>query len=163
MRSLSIAFALALAVFAAGCSKSSDTSSSTSATATPVPVVIVSAAATGAAAMSAATSAAASSGDAAGSGTTDDKTGLPIYPGATSSASGANGSGQAGTVLTTDDSFDKVYAWYKDHMPAGSEKAKLSAGGMSSATFQTAGDSGKQVVAITSQGGKTTISLAKTQ
>ena len=81
----------------------------------------------------------------------------------TSAASGANGSGQAGTVLTTDDSFDKVYAWYKDHMPAGSEKAKLSAGGMSSATFQTTGDGGKQVVAITSQGGKTTISLAKTQ
>jgi hypothetical protein len=113
--------------------------------------------------MSAATSAAASSGNAAGSATTDDKTGLPLYPGATSAASGANGSGQAGTVLTTDDSFDKVYAWYKDHMPAGSEKAKLSAGGMSSATFQTTGDGGKQVVAITSQGGKTTISLAKTQ
>jgi hypothetical protein len=144
---------LVLVVFAAGCSKSSDTSSSSAASAAPVE------AATTAAAMGAAATSAAASSDT--SATTDEKTGLPVYPGATSAASGAN-AGQAGTVLTTEDSFDKVYAWYKDHMPAGSEKAKLSAGGMSNATFETEKDGGKEVVAITSQGGKTTISLAKT-
>ena len=25
--------------------------------------------------------------------------------------------------MTTDDSFDKVYAWYQQHMPAGAEKS----------------------------------------
>ncbi len=51
---------------------------------------------------------------------------IPSYPGATNEASGSNtsmGKSESGTVMSTDDSFDKVYTWYQQHMPAGSEKA----------------------------------------
>ena len=52
----------------------------------------------------------------------------PAYPGATTQASGSNtsmGQSAAGTVMTTDDSFDKVYVWYQGKMPAGSERVHL--------------------------------------
>jgi hypothetical protein len=68
--------------------------------------------------------------------------GLPVYPGATESdtsvslnPSARTGGGQM-VMLATPDSFDRVYAYYKEHMPAGSEKAKVSAGGVQLATFQ---------------------------
>src|SRR5690242_14847910 len=55
---------------------------------------------------------------------------VPKYPGAVTQYSGTSSSmGQTarGTVATTDDSFDKVYAWYQSHLPAGSEKAHVTA------------------------------------
>lgn len=142
-----ISVLLLAVIFAAtltACSKSSDTSS-TSSTATE-------AAATTAPAGGAMTS-------------TKEKTGLPSYPGATEAAAGtsANGAmGQAsGKVMTTTDSFAKVYAWYQGKMPKGSEKAHMTVAGNEMATFQI-GAAGKnqQVVTITAQGGKTTITLA---
>jgi len=88
----------------------------------------------------------------------------PAYPGATTEASGSNSSmGQtaAGTVMTTDDSFDKVYAWYQKNMPAGSEKSHTTAP-MQSAVFMI-GDpgSGQTSVTITVSNGKTMITSAK--
>jgi hypothetical protein len=156
MRLLTAALLAALAFSATACSKSDDSSASSSATD-----------AGGAAAASAAPAAAggssATAAPAAAGGDTDAKTSLPTYPGATSEASGSQGS-SAGTVLTTDDSFDKVYDWYKSKLPAGSEKAKLNAGGVSTATFQVSGSSGKGTVVISTQPGnpKTTITLAQT-
>jgi hypothetical protein len=150
MRALTIAICVALAAAGAGCAKNSDAASdsggSTAASAAP---------AGGSAADTA------SKSDSSGGGAVDEKTKLPLYPGATVNGSAAS-NGQAATVLTTADSFDKVYDWYKSKMPAGSEKAKVNAGGMSTASFIVDQNGGKATVAITSQGDKTTISLAQT-
>jgi len=152
MRALLITLCAALAVAGAGCSGSNTSSSggSTAASASP-------AAADSAAAATDAASTSAPSSDAA----TDEKTKLPIYPGSTVGASAAS-NGQAGTVLTTADSFDKVYAWYKGKMPAGSEKAKASAGGIDTAVFTVENNGGKSNVSIMTQADKTTISLTAT-
>ncbi len=166
MKLLSLGACVAiLALAGAGCSKSADTSTDASSASPADTSAAASATAAGAMGSSASSSAmaggAASTAPDAGGGATDSKTNLPLYPNATSQASGAS-NGQAGTVLTTEDSFDKVYAWYKSKMPAGSEKAKLSAGGIDTVTFQVDQSAGKGTVAITSQGGKTTITLAQT-
>ena len=88
---------------------------------------------------------------------------MPTYPGAKTEASGSSsnmGASAAGTVLTTTDSFDKVYAWYQKNMPAGSEKAHLTSPAQS-AVF-TIGDIGKdqRSVSITVSGGRTVITMA---
>lgn len=89
---------------------------------------------------------------------------IPTYPGATTQASGSssNMSGSAaGSVMSSDDSFDKVYTWYQQHMPAGSEKSHMTSP-VESAVF-TIGDpgSGQTSVTITTQGAKTMITVAK--
>lgn len=92
--------------------------------------------------------------------------GLPVYPGATPSKSGAfsaqtkQGGAQIIT-LETADSFDKVYAFYRDKMPAGSEKMKVSVAGSSMATFQvgTDKDKSRKGVSLTTAQGKTEITL----
>jgi hypothetical protein len=88
----------------------------------------------------------------------------PAYPGATTQASGSNssmGQSAAGAVMTTDDSFDKVYAWYQKNMPSGSEKSHTTAP-VQSAVFMV-GDpgSGQTSVTITVSSGKTMITTAK--
>ena len=66
----------------------------------------------------------------------------------------------AGKVLSTADSFDKVYAWYQKNMPAGSEKAHTTSP-VQSAVFML-GEAGKnqQSVTITVANGKTMITIA---
>jgi len=88
---------------------------------------------------------------------------VPSYPGATTQASGSSsnmGQAASGSVMTTDDSFDKVYAWYQQHMPAGSEKSHVTAP-IQSAVF-TLGDPGsaQTSLTITTSGGKTMITIA---
>ncbi|HVR45293.1 MAG TPA: hypothetical protein VMT95_01440 [Candidatus Binatia bacterium] len=88
----------------------------------------------------------------------------PTYPGAVTQASGSSsnmGSSAAGQVMTTDDSFDKVYTWYQQNMPAGSEKSHVTAP-VESAVF-TIGQpgQGQTSVTLTTSGGKTMISIAK--
>jgi hypothetical protein len=88
----------------------------------------------------------------------------PAYPGATTEASGSSsnmGQSSAGTVMTSDDSFDKVYAWYQKNMPSGSEKSHTTAP-IESAVFMV-GDpgSGQTSVTITVSGTKTMITTAK--
>jgi hypothetical protein len=170
MKVLSIAMcAVVLTIAGTACTKSTDTSASGSSATSASDATATGPAAASAAAQSGSSSSSGSAGGSSssssvggtsGGAATDEKTGLPLYPGATSQASAAS-NGEAGTVLSTDDSFDKVYAWYKSKMPAGSEKAKLSAGGMSTATFQIDQKGGKGTVAITSTGTKTTITLAQ--
>jgi hypothetical protein len=69
------------------------------------------------------------------------KLGVPIYPGATQaegamSVTSKNGSGQM-TSFESNDSFEKVYQWYKSRMPAGAEKMKLGSGDSAVAEFVT--------------------------
>ena len=84
--------------------------------------------------------------------------GLPIYPGAQAKGNGAasiqTAAGSSQMInLQTADSFDKVYAFYKQQMPANSEKMKMSAGGTSMAEFQVGDtDADRKSVAITQKG-----------
>jgi hypothetical protein len=110
-------------------------------------------------------SATAAAGAAAGASTTASGTDqIPSYPGAVTQAAGSSSSmgaaSAAGKVMSTDDSFDKVYAWYQQNMPAGSEKAHTTSP-VQSAVF-TIGEAGKDQtsVTITTQGTKTMISVA---
>lgn len=95
------------------------------------------------------------------------KLGLPVYPGANASDNagyaGTSSQGSTATVvMTTKDSFDKVYDWYKSQMPTGSEKMKTTADTGSMAVFQVGkeGDTQQKVVTITSDKDSTTIMLA---
>jgi hypothetical protein len=132
-----------LAVTACNSKSSSSSSGQTNATAT-------------AAATEAATTSAAATSSAAGE--------VPAYPGAVTQASGSSsnmGSSAAGQVMSTDDSFDKVYTWYQQNMPAGSEKSHVTAP-VESAVF-TVGQpgQGQTSVTLTTSGGKTMITIAK--
>jgi hypothetical protein len=92
--------------------------------------------------------------------------GLPLYPGAQPNGNGslstqtAEGSAQLLTMQSTD-SFDKVYAFYHDKMPAGSEKTHVSAAGNQMASFQIGATTDKvqKTVSITTSGDKTDITL----
>lgn len=89
---------------------------------------------------------------------------VPSYPGAVMQASGSSsnmGQSAAGSVMSTDDSFDKVYAWYQQHMPAGSEKSHITSP-VQTAVFMI-GDPGQAQTSVTIsvQGGKTMITTAK--
>lgn len=136
-----ILLAASLAVTACNGKSSSSSSDQSNATAS-------SAAATTSAATSAATTAAGEP---------------PTYPGAVTQASGSSsnmGQSAAGQVLTTDDSFDKVYQWYQQNMPAGSEKSHTTAP-VESAVF-TIGEAGQGQTSVTlsTSGGKTMITIA---
>jgi hypothetical protein len=106
--------------------------------------------------------------------------GLPIYPGAKASdqnsvsVSGTMQGGEGGQVvmLTTDDSFDKVYDYYKSQMPAGSEKMKVASGKTRLASFQVGESGSKESKTVMIQdtsdqsggqeaGGKVTIQLIR--
>jgi len=142
----SLAIVVALVAITACNSKTSSSSDQSSASATTA------ADTSGAAA----TSTAAATSSAAGE--------VPSYPGAVTQASGSSsnmGSSAAGQVMSTDDSFDKVYTWYQQNMPAGSEKSHVTAP-IESAVF-TIGEPGKgqTSVTITTSGGKTMITIAK--
>ena len=73
----------------------------------------------------------------------------------------AMGGSAAGTVLSTSDSFDKVYKWYQSKLPAGSEKSHATTSMGETAVFTT-GELGKdqQSVTLSVAGGKTMITLA---
>jgi hypothetical protein len=150
----SLAVVLALFTVTACNGKSSSDNTTTESSAAASPADTSGAAASTAPEESAAASAAPSS--AAGT--------IPSYPGATTQASGSSSGAMgsaAGTVMSTDDSFDKVYQWYQQNMPAGSEKSHVTSP-MQSAVF-TVGEPGSEQtsVTITTQGGKTMISIAK--
>jgi hypothetical protein len=95
------------------------------------------------------------------------KLGVPLYPGAKATEGGgldattAEGSAQI-LVLTTGDSFDKVYAWYKSKMPAGSEKTRTSSGDNSFASFEVVKNGAKEIstVQLSTDGGKTQIAIS---
>jgi hypothetical protein len=88
---------------------------------------------------------------------------IPTYPGAVTQAAGSSSGMGAGTaagkVMSTADSFDKVYKWYQQNMPAGSEKAHVTAP-VESAVF-TIGNPGEEQTSVTinSVAGKTMITI----
>jgi len=90
---------------------------------------------------------------------------VPVYPGASSESGGlsvqSNEGNQQIAMLTTSDSFDKVYDWYKNHMPAGSEKLHMTSGGSSMAQFAIGTETDKHFksVMITQATGKTAIQI----
>ena len=110
-----------------------------------------------------ATAAASAAPGDASSGSAGAVSGIPEYPGATTQASGNSssmGSDAAGKVMSTADSFDKVYGWYQQKLPAGSERSHVTSP-VESAVF-TIGDvgSGQSSVTLTTQGGRTMITIA---
>lgn len=131
LQPLLVALAVALAITGCGGGKSSDSSSNQSTTASTD----------------------------AGKAVND----IPAYPGAVTQASGSGanmGTTAAGKVMSTSDSFDKVYGWYQQKLPAGSEKSHVDSP-VQSAVF-TIGEvgSGQSSVTITTQAGKTMITIA---
>jgi|HubBroStandDraft_5_1064220.scaffolds.fasta_scaffold45278_4 hypothetical protein len=149
MRLFGLSLAVMLAAFAVtGCTSKSSSSSSDQSSAT----------ATAAATDSGASSSGSSSSDAAG-------TQIPKYPGADTNASGSttngmNGGSATGTVMSTSDSFDKVYTWYQGHMPAGSEKSHTTSPIESAVFILGEAGSDQTSVTITTSGGKTMITIA---
>ena len=150
MRFMSISLALAAALLmVTACNSKSSSSSDQSGSTT---------------AASTEPSASAAAGGAEGASSAPETNGeVPSYPGASTQASGSNSGAMgsaAGTVMTTDDSFDKVYAWYQQHMPAGSEKSHTTSP-VESAVF-TLGEAGSNQtsVTLTTQAGKTMITIA---
>lgn len=100
-----------------------------------------------------------------GQGAVDvSKLGAPLYPGATQtqengsiSVTSANGSGSVASFSTAD-TFAAVDAWYKAHLPKGSEKMNVTQGGSSIAEFALAENTPNQtLVMITAKDGKTQI------
>ncbi|HEY5093532.1 MAG TPA: hypothetical protein VII69_00280 [Candidatus Eremiobacteraceae bacterium] len=94
--------------------------------------------------------------------------GIPLYPGAKTTEGGSVGSSDktgSGQVvnLTSPDSFDTVYGWYKSQLPADAQKMKTSVMGASTATFQVGpGDekTGKFVTVSSTGKGDTFITLS---
>jgi hypothetical protein len=94
--------------------------------------------------------------------------GLPLYPDAIPSRTGAweerTESGiQHVVTLTTRDGFAAVYAWYRVHMPPGSEQTHFVASGGSVASFSvgTLHDPDQRSVIITQSGPDTVIQLER--
>lgn len=81
------------------------------------------------------------------------KLGAPVYPGAQANAQGAiTSTTDKGTSVMagfkTGDPFDKVAAFYKQQLPAGSEKMNLTAGNGSIASFQIGTGGARDQVAV---------------
>lgn len=90
---------------------------------------------------------------------------IPEYPGATTQSVSNNPATVArtnasGKVMVTGDSFDKVYVWYQQHMPAGTERLHVTQPASAAAFVITEANSNQDSVAISTQGGKTIITIA---
>lgn len=94
------------------------------------------------------------------------KVGLPIYPGSTKTEGGLSGTSAQGSgevvAMSTTDSFDKVYEWYRAHMPAGSETMHATNAGSSVAMFEIGKTTDKETrsVMISADKDKTSILLS---
>ena len=100
--------------------------------------------------------------------------GVPIYPGAVTQGSAsyngganANGGSVQTAVMTTNDSFDKVYAFYQKNLPAAMEMMHTSTPPTPGAAFVVADPNNKghttTVVIATGADGKVTISIQTAQ
>lgn len=88
---------------------------------------------------------------------------IPEYPGADTQASGSGsnmGTDAAGKVMSTSDSFDKVHGWYQQKLPSGSERSHVDAPVQSAVFTIGEASSGQSSVTLTTQGGKTMITIA---
>lgn len=104
-----------------------------------------------------------------GKGAVDERSlGLPLYPGMIPSQTGGMRVVDAEGVkhqvsLSTKDPFDKVYTWYRDHLPAGSEQLHMAEPSASIATFVIgkAGDRDQRSVQIQADGKTTNVLLTR--
>ena len=102
------------------------------------------------------------------SSTTSDSAGkavseIPEYPGATTQAAGSGsnmGTDAAGKVMSTADSFDKVYGWYQQKLPSGSERSHIDSPVQTAVFTIGEASTGQSSVTLTTQGGKTMITIA---
>lgn len=83
---------------------------------------------------------------------------IPTYPGATNVMT-ATANGTTSSESTTKDSFETVYAWYKSHLPAGSEAERMTAGSVEEAAFKV----GASTLSIATSSGQTVITIANKQ
>jgi hypothetical protein len=93
------------------------------------------------------------------------KLGAPVYPGASAGQQAMLQTGSSTIAqFKTADGFDKVYAYYKQHLPADSEKTKAVTANGSIAAFQIGSDaSGDQITVQVSsdKSGETSILIAR--
>lgn len=111
-----------------------------------------------------------SAGTSSSSSTTSDSAGkavseIPEYPGATTqtqaAGSGSNmGTDAAGKVMSTADSFDKVYGWYQQKLPSGSERSHIDSPVQTAVFTIGEASTGQSSVTLTTQSGKTMITIA---
>jgi hypothetical protein len=95
---------------------------------------------------------------------------LPLYPRAIAKLTGAStvSNTQGGKVyevsLSTKDTFEETYRWYKERLPAGSEQTHMQASGGSIASFLVGkmGDRDQKSVLINQSSNLTTIVLTRT-
>lgn len=89
---------------------------------------------------------------------------IPDYPGATlraqTGASSMATTNAMGRVLETSDSFDKVYQWYQQKMPAGTERIHITQPAPDAVFMITQPDKSQDSVAIVVSKGKTVITIA---
>jgi hypothetical protein len=89
---------------------------------------------------------------------------IPEYPGAVTQAAGSGsnmGTDAAGKVMSTADSFDKVYGWYQKQMPSGSERSHIDAPVQTAVFTIGEASTGQSSVTLTTQDGKTMITIAR--
>ncbi len=90
---------------------------------------------------------------AVGQGVNPAQLGVPVYPGAQAGEPASITTATAGgsTVIasfTTADAFDKVYAYYKQQLPAGAERMNVTSGNGSVASFQVGNQTAPDAVAV---------------
>jgi hypothetical protein len=88
-----------------------------------------------------------------GQGVDPAKLGAPVYPGALAGQpeSITTATGRQSTVIagfTTADAFDKVYVYYKQRLPAGAERMKVTSGNGSVASFQVGNPTSPDAVTV---------------
>lgn len=109
-----------------------------------------------------------STGTSSSSSTASDSAGkavseIPEYPGATTQAAGSGsnmGTDAAGKVMSTADSFDKVYGWYQQKLPSGSERSHIDSPVQTAVFTIGEASTGQSSVTLTTQSGKTMITIA---
>jgi hypothetical protein len=103
-----------------------------------------------------------------GQGAVDPNTlGLPVYPGATPSeagsfsVTGSHGNGTQIVTVVTKDPFDKVVAFYKAKMPAGTHEVETGSGSTAKAQFVAgkSSDSAQRSVIVAPAGDAVNITL----
>jgi hypothetical protein len=158
---------LSITIATSACAKSSSTAEEQSnAEATSAATAMTEASAAGSPAEAAASPAA--SVMAATPGGASAIQGIPVYPGAaTQTTGGYNAGGGAGVqavvVLSTDDSFDNVYAWYQQKLSGATSTVHIATPPTPSATFMMAAPDNKGMtsVVIGTSNGKTTITISQ--
>ncbi len=150
------------ALLVTGCAKKSDVASNATPAASAQAATPGEQSAGGEASATPAATTSAGSDFASPASTAGADTGLPLYPGATQSTSISGPDNGAAIVAVTDDSFDKVYAWYQSQIPQNWTRGKSDTSDGSVATFQLEQGATTKSIMLAGNKDKTTITLAST-